>query len=82
MQTEKKQRQEETSFIKKGEKKMKDSKKIHDLIKNTFEKHQVNDIALQNALIEIFEETLLSKEDTNDSSDVLSEKMRDKPDKE
>lgn len=61
---------------------MTDSKQIQNLIRKTFEKHQVEDIALQNALIEIFEKTILSKEDTNYSSNILSEKMRDKPDNE
>lgn len=61
---------------------MTDSKQIQNLIRKTFEKHQVEDIALQNALIEIFEKTILSQEDTNHSSNILSEKMRDKPDKE
>lgn len=58
---------------------MKESTELRDKIRNTFEKHDVENIALQNALIEILEYALINEDPSSSSTDVLSEKMRDKP---
>lgn len=55
---------------------MDESHELRSKIRNTFVKHNVDNIALQNALMEILEYALLKKQS---SSDVLSEKIRDKP---
>lgn len=49
------------------------------LVSKTFEKHDIKDTALQNALTEILKETFSSSKQESSSSDVLSEKLRDEP---